>query len=505
MTSRPCILALALLHLACPGQVATTTEQGPDSSSSGDASSGTAGTIGDSTTGTTGAPTTTANLGDTLDSTSTTTTTETTATTGTTADDTTTTTTTSTTGTTGDALCGNGLLDPGEACDDGNGDDADQCLSSCLLGPGDQGEVLPLPPLPQQHQWRCFTAIDEALLPGSEHALVLGSTGWQGQDYVARLDRLNLADGSPDWTWTGNATPNGLEPRHAVAAANGDILVAGLVWTEIVKPDTGGYLWVARFTSDGAPIWDHRLDTIAISPTDLELAPSGDFVLVGNSIALTGGVTTAQVHRFAGDGALLWSFAEDSDEYPQITRYVGVTATADTTYVAGYRYHATDDLPTDHRVHVRAFAAGGAPVWELERPPDRPVEVSVGDIDVSGDRLFVSLASAPMEELPRPGAAGLHLLALDLDGDELWWKDRSLPAPWRGASGLLVPAPGGGVFVVGNAIFDEAPAHHLARFDLDGEPLWSKLAPGAWIRDVLFAPDDRLHVLDEGGITRHDP
>src|SRR5215468_7752450 len=32
----------------------------------------------------------------------------------------------------GFALCGNGRLDPGELCDDGNTDDTDACISTCV-------------------------------------------------------------------------------------------------------------------------------------------------------------------------------------------------------------------------------------------------------------------------------------------------------------------------------------------------------------------------------------
>jgi cysteine-rich repeat protein len=60
-----------------------------------------------------------------------------TSTTGTDTDATSTSTSTSTTGTdTGGAACGNGVVDPGEACDDGNLVDDDGCANDCGLGGG---------------------------------------------------------------------------------------------------------------------------------------------------------------------------------------------------------------------------------------------------------------------------------------------------------------------------------------------------------------------------------
>jgi len=72
--------------------------------------------------------------------------TDTTAPTLTTTDNESTTTTTTTTdadtGTTAtDGQCGNGVVEPGEVCDDGNADDDDECLSNCVLATCGDGFV----------------------------------------------------------------------------------------------------------------------------------------------------------------------------------------------------------------------------------------------------------------------------------------------------------------------------------------------------------------------------
>ena len=43
-----------------------------------------------------------------------------------------------------EAVCGNGALDPGEACDDGNSDATDACLPSCERARCGDGEVGPM-------------------------------------------------------------------------------------------------------------------------------------------------------------------------------------------------------------------------------------------------------------------------------------------------------------------------------------------------------------------------
>lgn len=109
--------------------VTTTTS----SSTSSTSSSTTTSTSTTSTTAATIPLTTTSTTSTTSTSTSTTSTVPTTTTTTAPAPSTTTTSTSTTTTTIGSSLCGNGHVDPGETCDDGNTKDGDACPSNCRI------------------------------------------------------------------------------------------------------------------------------------------------------------------------------------------------------------------------------------------------------------------------------------------------------------------------------------------------------------------------------------
>ncbi|WAS96612.1 outer membrane protein assembly factor BamB family protein [Nannocystis punicea] len=304
------------------------------------------------------------------------------------------------------------------------------------------------------------------------------------------------------WTWSLESDKvEWLPVFEAATAANGDVVLAGPVSNQEVLSDGLGTFWLARLTAAGDLVWQFKYDDLHLQPFDLEIAPDGDIVVVGMILNI---VSTSEVHRFTGEGALLWSAAQDPfDESPTQTSYHSLAVDADAVYVVGQRREHTDDLPIAHRVHLRALDRDGAPLWQLDRPPPEPIGVSVGGIALTGGKLVVSLSrhgiDIPFEPLP-----GYSLLTFDTAGVELSWNDYSLPAPWRGGAGKLVAAEDGGVFLAGGATGEGQSVQHVARVGPDGAVLWSKLAAGNGIRDALLAPDDRFYVLTETAITSYD-
>jgi cysteine-rich repeat protein len=407
-------------------------------------------------------------------------------------------------------LCGNGVLDPGEPCDDGNADDTDLCLSDCHLGPADKGEVVPIPPLIDGEGLRCITAIDPLFLPGRAPELFLGSTGWHvlPDEYATRLQQLVIPAGVPvQWSWKAGAGEYGREVIEAATAANGDIIVAGFIWTELAKVDTGGYLWLARFAPDGAPVWNHEYEhEVYILPADMELTPTGDIVVVGNTASYAS-IPTARVHRFDEDGQQLWQFEEDKLEATLATGYDSVAVDADgAVYVAATRADVTRDGHGHRRMFLRALAPDGAPLWDLERTPPESFALYPGDIVLAGDQLVASAAHYQVvDDIHLTAQPELSLVAFDTAGNELWWEDWTVPAPWGAHGGTLVAAPDGGVFLAGGVSLGEERAQLLARFDADGANVWARLVPGSPPKDALLAPDDRLYVLSVDEVTSYAP
>ncbi|MFY0533976.1 hypothetical protein [Nannocystis pusilla] len=372
MPSRHIALALPLALSACPDTGGTTTDQGPTTaattSGSTDPTADDANSDGPATTSTA-----------TLDPTTGSATTTTDSTTGDESsgqldstrgpDITTETTTASTTevSTASDTefptLCGNGVLDDGESCDDGNADDLDLCRNDCTPGPSGQGLGFPLPPLLAGESLSCFTAIDGAFSPNRTPALVLGSYGWveNTDDFLTRARQFALPGiGQPQWTWSLESDAvEWLPVFEAATAANGDVVLAGPAWNQEVLSDGLGAFWLARLTAAGDLVWQSKYDDLHLQPFDLAIAPDGDIVVAG---MITNIVSSSEVHRFTGDGALLWSAAQDPfDEFPTLTSYHSLAVDADAVYVVGQRRDLTDDLPIHYRVHLRALSSDGAP------------------------------------------------------------------------------------------------------------------------------------------------
>ncbi|MBA3548255.1 MAG: hypothetical protein H0T76_17370, partial [Nannocystis sp.] len=116
---RTLALAAAVSHVAaCSGDDGTTAADASTSSGT-DATAAARTTSGEATTTTSTAPTSSSTSD---------------PTTGPTSDPSTgdTGSTTDLTGTTGEAVCGDGEVQPGEACDDGNADETDACLATCV-------------------------------------------------------------------------------------------------------------------------------------------------------------------------------------------------------------------------------------------------------------------------------------------------------------------------------------------------------------------------------------
>lgn len=490
---RPALL-LCLLT-ACPGDVpqttddpgATTSASEPDPSGASSLSNSDTGD--DPTTGTsTAPPVTTANLDDTGEPDSTT-------------DDTSSTTGDDTSSTTGEpAICGDGVPGPGEQCDDGDADDADACKSDCTFGPG--GESIPVPSLGPNGTFYCLTPAGDGLVLGGREREFDVDIGEDNE--WAHVQHVPLPDGAPTtWSYAEKAGVNGRMALEAATAANGDVIIGGLIYTEIQQVDTGGYLWLARFTAAGELVWsrDYDDDGLYFGPTDLEVSPSGRIAVTGWSWGFIAKVSTVAV--FDEHGELEWDLYEDAD-IDEINSYDGLTLGADdTVYVAGsqFRYDA-EFKHVDHRVRVRAFSKTGAPLWTTHGDVLDPLYTMGADIVRTTDDRLIVAADLLDPEIVAP-TAQLRLGALSTAGDVQWWKDWT-PDPGPSVPALLLPADDDGFYLGANTNpGDNDHTTLLTRFTADGAATWTKTTSG-YMRDATFAADE-IHVLTQSTLTVFAP
>lgn len=99
------------------------------------------------------------------------------------------------------ATCGNGVVDPGEACDDGNASGGDGCSESCSIETG----------------YVCRT-------PGGPCRSVVCSADAIGDEAFMRLNFIEVGVGSGGFFGTTGNSPAGYHARPSQGASNPNIL-----------------------------------------------------------------------------------------------------------------------------------------------------------------------------------------------------------------------------------------------------------------------------------------
>lgn len=393
--------------------------------------------------------------------------------------------------------CGNGVLDPLEQCDDGDDDDSDACNNSCKLGVGDKGPSFPL-----------NIGDDAFCITPAGAGLVLGSTDYVNDNDMptlyADVQRLPLPQGAPAaWTYHESAGDYGRWPQQAATMSNGDVIIAGMIYTEIKKVDSGGYLWLARFTPAGALVWSRELKPQYFGVMDLELGADDRIFMVGRSYGL--GPAPPYVAAFDPAGDLLWQFQAPWVD-GQFEFLGGVTVGPDgRVYVAGDRFNYGERDNFDWRVLVRAFAADGAPLWETEQFPPDTVRTGTTDIVLTSDGVLVVASGRSDVEDPQISLPELALAGFSTAGAPLWWKQWAPQAPWSAHPNVLIASDDGGFHLFGSASFTDTTATLVARFAGDGAAVWTKLVPGSYTIDATRGPDDLLYVLTSEEISAYTP
>jgi cysteine-rich repeat protein len=392
-------------------------------------------------------------------------------------------------------MCGNGVLDPGEACDDGNVLAGDGCLPNCTLG---DGVALPAIDLPPESVWTCLTTIDAAVLGEPSHVLALG--GWTtSPTKSAIVQGFALPDGQAS---PGSFVHPGLFDRivdQVATAADGDIVVAGHIYTD--EPQTAGHLWLARVTAAGQVVWLREHEALATDPEDLALTPSGDIVLASRVAGWGGGFKPSWLQVFDPDGELVWEHPAPAGPDSQVS-YKAVAVDADGTfYVAGSSQHMGD---AQWRLLLAALAGDGTPQWQTETPARLHLRVAPSGIVVTEEGTLMVAAIESDSSLEFGGEPGLA--AFDPAGGLLLWKTLESPQFWNTWAGRIAAAPGGGALVAWGMSQEDISRTLVARYDEDGEALWeiesdSQTGP----RDAGLGPDERFYVLEGESVRPYLP
>ena len=399
------------------------------------------------------------------------------------------------------AVCGDGELDDGEGCDDGNVLADDGCSPLCEVGPGAAlGAVVV--PVGAYERFAGLAVVGKQHLGGDSHGLTLAGevskVGPEGQ-VAAHVQQRAAQDGALRWAYLEYAELFGRRAFQVVAAANGDVVVAGQIYTEKMKPDSGGRMWLARFSPAGDLVWSVEPEmTPWISTREMVMNSAGDVVLVGFDGGL-GGVWSQALRIRGADGATLWKYTE-IDAPQDHSYYEGVAVdAADDVYIVGTRWSKGELL--GRRLLVRALDSDGAERWAFELEPAPHASLDGTSISVTTDaQLFV----VGVAEEGSEGPSTLVMTGLGLDGKQLWSEEWSPPVPTVFDLGEGVAAPDGGVYLVGGFGTDVISGI-TAHFDAAGLPVWVNPGGSSPGIDLAVDPDGVLQVLIEGAVVAYAP
>jgi cysteine-rich repeat protein len=247
-------------------------------------------------------------------------------------------------------LCGNGMLDPGEVCDDGNRIAGDSCHPQCV-DPGTpawtatyDGEV--------HDEDRGFgVAVD----PGADAIYVTGLTVVDGTDWDILVQRWRLETGTLVWTRAFDGGALGVDTgEHVAVDSRGNIVVAGVITTDTRGTDA----WLAKFTADGEELW-----TVTHDEAGGDDKAGGVAILDGDVIVTTGhveadGRTDAWIQRWDPDGGPLGDAVRVGES--GFNDGIDIIARGDEYQVTGQLNDATDGPA----VWTAVFAANGTLRWE---------------------------------------------------------------------------------------------------------------------------------------------
>ncbi|MFY0538706.1 myxococcus cysteine-rich repeat containing protein [Nannocystis pusilla] len=167
-----------------------------------------------------------------------------------------------------EASCGDGQLDPGEVCDDGNPLDGDGCNIDCDVS----GRLLwqRLSGATGRDTYHDVVALPDGriFVGGAVHP-----AGGTQDRWLLGLDPT----GAPTWERRLDAG-DAIEQALAVAADEAGLYAAGSI-----AGDDDHDLWIGRFALDGAMLWEDTVSS-GLGPdlaTDLTLLPSAGMVVAG--------------------------------------------------------------------------------------------------------------------------------------------------------------------------------------------------------------------------------
>lgn len=396
----------------------------------------------------------------------------------------------------GTGACGDGVVDPDEACDDGNERDGDGCNRDCRPS----GEPI----------WeRTFQGDD----PGQTRDDRAYRVAIDRHDEIVVVGEASVADARQnifirkysrdgEERWTRQPGKAGDDEAWAVHIADDDSITVGGYVTD---PDTGRDFWLASFDAAGDERWQYQLDAAEIGGFDGDPSATSDdeirgvvfsspdrIVVVGKSFVGNAEDRFAASGTVSDAGIVLGSWALAAGEVPgEWDDVADVDLVGDTYVLTGARTY-TAGAPKS--LWLGWFREDGTP--ELDVAVDPPGYA--GTAGAQGRRLratsegVVFAGSVGGFETEADGFYG----AVDAGGTTLWSRTHDGPTSRRDyAHGVAVDAEGnvivvgesGGDPLDGGTVTETSAQVWITKLAPDLSELWSDVYNGPENeRDVAF-------------------
>lgn len=385
-----------------------------------------------------------------------------------------------TTTTTGEPACGNGVLEPGETCDDGNAVDGDCCSADCSVGPSEPGQ-------------ECWTVTFEGTKNGSDRGVGVVLDGGTDVYVLATVvDSVQQSDilvrrydpgAVGQWTQQFDGLVNGTDVALALTGDSAGFMISlGRLTTMQGEPST---MWLTKCTPTGQTVWS-ALDPGPVSGGAIAMADeAGEFIVVG---AIDQGDTNAFTRRYDEFGGELWTEVHvGADGGTDSASGVAVDG-AGNIIVVGREFTAAQGF----NILIQQYGPDGATGWNAT--VDGPIGGNdwANDVAIDADDNLIVVGRLAVDG----NFSDAWMRKYSATGDELWTQTYAGDAGESDEAVAVAISPTGEFAVIGQTASAATGADiFVSKRDPDGAEQWLRTHDGGsqgeddQAGDVAIAPD----------------
>lgn len=312
----------------------------------------------------------------------------------------------------------------------------------------------------------------------SRYCTRLHHAGWRAVRYGIAAVFAAIPAFAQEQVWVKQLGTSGSESGAVLAADGfGGFYAAGTTAGSLWAPNMGSDdAWVARFDSDGNPIWGKQFGTPLLQPdvaTAIAAHP-GSAVFVGGYTWSTLGASKigsvdAWVGLYDSNGNAQW--LRQFGSLDEDLLYTIIPRTDGGLYIGG----KSNGLMTGpqygkYDIWVARLSPAGYVLWSVKLGTSEDETVTGGALDASGGVIVCGSTSGSLAA-PNAGASDAWVARLDESGTLLWQRQIGT---WTSDSWNKAQPDGlGGAFLIGS-VGSSPSVQDFARINVSGDFLWIK-------------------------------